>query len=110
MREEVEAGIELGPRGSIAKLAGALTNLRINELVSDIAGASHEQAAGIGQVNTALTQMDHVTQQNAALVEQAAAAAASLEAQAQRLQSVVSAFRLPVQVPAAGQAYAALAA
>lgn len=38
MREEIEAGIELGPRGSIAKLAGALTNLRINELVSDIAG------------------------------------------------------------------------
>ncbi|MBO9329690.1 HAMP domain-containing protein [Achromobacter xylosoxidans] len=83
---------------------------RLTVLVSDIAGASHEQAAGIGQVNTALTQMDHVTQQNAALVEQAAAAAASLEAQAQRLQSAVSAFRLPVQVPAAGQAYAALAA
>lgn len=64
-------------------------------LVGDIATASHEQVTGIDQVNTAVTQMDQVTQQNAALVEQAAAAAASLEAQAQRLQHSVSIFRLP---------------
>jgi methyl-accepting chemotaxis protein len=66
-------------------------------LVNDIASASHEQVTGIDQVNTAVTQMDQVTQQNAALVEEAAAAASSLEAQAQRLQSAVSAFRLPAQ-------------
>ena len=63
-------------------------------LVADIAAASQEQVTGIDQVNTAVTQMDHVTQQNAALV---AAAASSLETQAQRLQSAVSAFRLPSQ-------------
>mgnify|MGYP001128584262 CR=1 FL=1 len=68
---------------------------RLTTLVSDIASASHEQVTGIGQVNTAVTQMDQVTQQNAALVEQAAAAASSLESQAQRLQQSVSAFRLP---------------
>ena len=59
---------------------------------------------GIDQVNTAVTQMDQVTQQNAALVEQAAAAASSLETQAQRLQAAVSAFRLPAQGQDAAQA------
>ncbi|CUJ24095.1 methyl-accepting chemotaxis protein [Achromobacter sp. 2789STDY5608621] len=68
---------------------------RLTTLVGDIASASHEQVTGIDQVNTAVTQMDQVTQQNAALVEQAAAAAASLESQAQRLQQSVSTFRLP---------------
>lgn len=68
---------------------------RLTLLVNDIASASHEQVTGIDQVNTAVNQMDQVTQQNAALVEEAAAAASSLETQAQRLQSAVSAFRLP---------------
>ncbi|WP_454688411.1 methyl-accepting chemotaxis protein [Achromobacter aloeverae] len=67
---------------------------RLATLVGEIATASHEQAAGIEQVNTALTQMDQVTQQNAALVEQAAAAASALETQAQRLQNAVALFRL----------------
>ncbi|WP_313369306.1 methyl-accepting chemotaxis protein [Achromobacter animicus] len=70
---------------------------RLTMLVNDIATASNEQVTGIDQVNTAVTQMDQVTQQNAALVEEAAAAASSLETQAQRLQSAVSAFRLPAQ-------------
>ena len=67
-------------------------------LVHEISAASGEQVTGIGQVNTAVTQIDQVTQQNAALVEQAAAAAASLESQAQRLQGSVSLFRLPTQL------------
>ncbi len=71
---------------------------RLTMLVNDIATASQEQVTGIDQVNTAVTQMDHVTQQNAALVEEAAAAATSLEMQAQRLQGAVSAFRLPMQI------------
>ncbi|MNQ60966.1 Methyl-accepting chemotaxis protein II [compost metagenome] len=68
---------------------------RLTLLVNDIATASNEQVTGIDQVNTAVNQMDQVTQQNAALVEEAAAAASSLETQAQRLQGAVSAFRLP---------------
>ncbi len=80
---------------------------RLSMLVGEIATASHEQAAGIEQVNLAMSQMDQVTQQNAALVEQAAAAAGSLEAQAQHLRQAVAIFRLneeaalaaPAQLP-----------
>ncbi len=67
---------------------------KLSSLVGEIATASHEQAAGIEQVNRAMAQMDQVTQQNAALVEQAAAAAGSLESQAQHLNQAVAIFRL----------------
>jgi methyl-accepting chemotaxis protein len=56
--------------------------------------ASQEQTSGIEQINQAITQMDQVTQQNAALVEEAAAAAASLQEQASGLSQVVSVFKL----------------
>ncbi|MEO5660591.1 MAG: methyl-accepting chemotaxis protein, partial [Polaromonas sp.] len=56
--------------------------------------ASQEQTQGIEQINQAITQMDQVTQQNAALVEEAAAAAASLQEQASGLSQVVSVFKL----------------
>ena len=59
-----------------------------------ISQASEEQSAGIDQVNTAIAQMDQVTQQNAALVEQAAAAAGALEDQASGLTRLVGAFKL----------------
>src|SRR5690606_42121579 len=57
---------------------------RVSEIIKEIAAASHEQSSGIEQVNPAVSQMDEVTQQNAALVEQAAAAAGSLQGQARR--------------------------
>ncbi|MDM0236318.1 methyl-accepting chemotaxis protein, partial [Variovorax sp. J2R1-6] len=60
----------------------------------EISAASHEQTQGIEQINQAITQMDQVTQQNAALVEEAAAAAASLQDQAGSLSQVVSVFTL----------------
>src|SRR5690606_17451658 len=60
-----------------------------------------EQASGIEQVNQAITQMDEVTQQNAALVEEAAAAAESMQDQAARLTSVVATFRLNAAAHAA---------
>lgn len=66
----------------------------VTDLMSEISAASHEQSQGIDQVNQAVTQMDQVTQQNAALVEEAAAAAASLEDQAARLAQSVSVFKL----------------
>jgi len=59
-----------------------------------ITAASTEQSAGIEQVNLAITQMDEVTQQNAALVEEAAAAAESLEEQAQNLAGTVATFKV----------------
>ena len=67
---------------------------RVSELVGEISNASTEQATGIGQVGSAVAQLDQVTQQNAALVEESAAAAESLRAQATRLTEVVSVFRL----------------
>jgi methyl-accepting chemotaxis protein len=62
--------------------------------MAGIAAASQEQSSGINQVNHAVTQMDEVTQQNAALVEEAAAAAEALEEQAQTLAETVAQFRL----------------
>ncbi|SOZ70621.1 chemotaxis sensory transducer protein [Cupriavidus taiwanensis] len=67
---------------------------RVTDIMGEISAASAEQSSGIEQVNQAVTQMDTVTQQNAALVEEAAAAAGSLEEQAQRLKEAVATFRL----------------
>ena len=67
---------------------------RVADIISEIASASAEQSTGINQVNIALISMDEVTQQNAALVEEAAAAAESLVEQAESLIDTVSAFRL----------------
>jgi methyl-accepting chemotaxis protein len=67
---------------------------RVSDMIGEISSASNEQSEGIGHVNAAVTELDQMTQQNAALVEQSAAAAESLREQAQRLAQVVSAFRL----------------
>ena len=67
---------------------------RVADMVADISVASSEQNAGIQDINQAITHMDQVTQQNAALVEQAAAAAGSLQEQARSLTQAVSRFRL----------------
>ena len=67
---------------------------RVTDIMAEIEAASREQTQGIEQINQAITQMDQVTQQNAALVEEAAAAAASLQEQASGLSQVVSVFRL----------------
>ncbi|WP_230851075.1 methyl-accepting chemotaxis protein, partial [Ralstonia solanacearum] len=63
---------------------------RVTDIMSEISAASDEQSSGIEQVNQAVNQMDEVTQQNAALVEEAAAAALSLEEQAQLLRDAVA--------------------
>ena len=67
---------------------------KVTDIVSEIAAASSEQASGIEQVNTAITQMDDMTQQNAALVEEAAAASKSMEEQASALSKQMEFFRL----------------
>ncbi len=67
---------------------------RVTDIMGEIAAASAEQSSGIDQINNAVTQMDQVTQQNAALVEEAAAAAESLEDQAQELTVAVSVFKI----------------
>lgn len=77
---------------------------RVTDIMSEIAAASDEQSRGIQQVSQAVTEMDNVTQQNASLVEEASAAAASLEDQAGKLTQAVAAFRLQDTPATAGVA------
>ena len=72
---------------------------RVNDIMSEITSASKEQRIGIDQVNEAIAQMDQVTQENAALVEEAAAAAASLREQADTLASAAAGFKLAADAP-----------
>ena len=67
---------------------------RVTDIIGEITAAASEQSDGIGQVNVAVTQLDQMTQQNAALVEESAAAAESLKDQAVRLAQVVGTFRI----------------
>jgi methyl-accepting chemotaxis protein len=86
--------------GSLAAEAGQTMNEallaagRVSTLIDEISSASGEQARGIGQIGAAVTQLDEMTQQNAALVEQSAAAAESLKQQAAGLNGLVALFRL----------------
>ncbi|WP_374520079.1 methyl-accepting chemotaxis protein [Undibacterium squillarum] len=74
---------------------------RVADIMSEITCASQEQSAGIEQVNLAVTQMDEMTQQNAALVEEAAAAAESMRDQAEKLTQLVGQFRIGQAQPQA---------
>src|SRR5688572_29478041 len=67
---------------------------RVTDIMGEITAASQEQSSGIEQVNQTVTQMDQVTQQNAALVEEAAASAKALEDQAEGLSKSIAAFKL----------------
>ncbi|MEM0671626.1 MULTISPECIES: methyl-accepting chemotaxis protein [Dickeya] len=78
---------------SMDDILKSVTN--VTDIMGEIASASSEQSKGISQVGTAITQMDSVTQQNAALVEQSSATSSSLEEQAHQLNEIVSVFKLP---------------
>jgi methyl-accepting chemotaxis protein len=67
---------------------------RVSDIIGEITAAASEQNDGIGQINVAVSQLDQMTQQNAALVEESAAAAESLREQAQRLAGVVGTFKV----------------
>ena len=77
---------------------------RVSDIMSEISAASGEQSAGVGQVAEAVTEMDQVTQQNAALVEESAAAASSLKTQAEQLVQAVTLFKLQPQIDERAQA------
>jgi methyl-accepting chemotaxis protein len=100
--EQVEQGGKLVQQAGAAMTEVVDTVRSVTDIVSEISAASAEQSTGIDEINRAITQMDEVTQQNAALVEEAAAASQSLQEQAGKLSSVVGAFKL-----AQGQANAA---
>jgi methyl-accepting chemotaxis protein-1 (serine sensor receptor) len=92
--ERVQSGTSLVDEAgrTMAEIIGAVQ--RVTDIMGEIAAASEEQSSGIEQVARAVTQMDEVTQQNAALVEEAAAAAQSLEDQAAKLRQAVSVFQV----------------
>lgn len=80
---------------TMKEIVAAVT--RVTDIMGEIASASDEQSRGIEQVSLAVSQMDSVTQQNAALVQESATAAAALEDQAEQLRQAVAAFRLNAQ-------------
>jgi methyl-accepting chemotaxis protein len=91
---EVEAGSAL-VQDAGRTMADVVASVRqVSDIVAEITAASAEQSTGIGHVNQAIVQMDGTTQQNAALVEEAAAAADSLHQQAELLVALVGEFRL----------------
>ncbi len=98
--EKVTVGTELVDKAGKTMEDVVNSVKRVTDIMGEITAASTEQSQGIEQVNTAITQMDDVTQQNAALVEQAAAAAESMEEQAQGLARMISTFKLPGETQA----------
>ena len=105
--EQVEEGTLLvrSSRATMAEIVSSVSH--VTAVTSHISTAAAEQSAGIADINQAINHLDHSTQQNAALVEEAAAAAGSLQQEARRLASLVGSFRLtgePSDAPAAAPA------
>jgi methyl-accepting chemotaxis protein len=100
---KVEAGTKLVDSAGRTMVETVESVRKVRDLIAEIAAASQEQSAGIGQVNTAVAQMEQVVQQNASLVEQASAAAESMKEQASALLNAVSRFRLAEHAAVAPQ-------
>lgn len=92
--EKVNAGGKLVNEAGVTIANIVQSTTRVTEIMSEIASATIDQTMGIEQINSAISQMDEVTQQNAALVEEAAAAAGSMREQAAALSDVVNIFKL----------------
>ena len=91
---EVDQGARLVDQAG-ATMSGIVGSVRrVTDIIGEITAATDEQSAGIGQINAAINQMDQVTQQNAALVEEAAAASNAMHEQAGQLLQAVSVFKL----------------
>ncbi len=92
--ERVEAGTELVSDAGQTMGEIVASVQRVSDIIAEISAAAGEQSSGIASINTSVNQLDQMTQQNAALVEQSAAAAQSLREQAQKLGALMSRFRL----------------
>jgi len=92
--DRVEQGTVLVDRAGSTMQEVVTSIRRVTDIVGEISSASMEQNAGVGQVSEAVSQMDQATQQNAALVEESAAAASALRVQAEQLVQAVAVFRL----------------
>jgi len=92
--DRVEAGAQLVQQAGSSMSHIVASVQRVSDIIGEITVAAGEQSQGIGEVNTAVVQLDQMTQQNAALVEESSAAAESLRDQAVKLADVVNTFRL----------------
>jgi methyl-accepting chemotaxis protein len=101
--DQVNAGTKLVQQAGTTISEVVASVARVTDIMAEITAASREQSTGIDQVNEAVAQMDRVTQQNAALVEEAAAAAGSMQEEADRLAQVAGRFRLGNETPRAAQ-------
>jgi methyl-accepting chemotaxis protein len=92
--DQVQSGTKLVNQAGVTmeEIVGSVR--RVTDIIGEIASATDEQRSGIGQINQAIAQMDQVTQQNASLVEEAAAASEAMQQQAQELTRVVSVFKV----------------
>ncbi|GAB0116283.1 methyl-accepting chemotaxis protein [Acidisoma sp. 7E03] len=100
--QQVEVGVRLvGETGEVLNMIAEQVT-KLNSLIADIAASAQEQATGLQEVNTAVNQMDQVTQQNAAMVEETSAAAVNLDREANALHSLVSTFVLGPEQGEAG--------
>jgi methyl-accepting chemotaxis protein len=102
--DKVQAGTKLVDAAGQTMEEIVTSVKKVSDLIAEIAAASAEQSSGIGQVNTAVTQMDQVVQQNASLVEEATAATESMKEQAAALLQLVSRFKLGQEQGGEGEA------
>jgi methyl-accepting chemotaxis protein len=100
---KVDAGATLVAQAGTTMNEIVASVQRVTDIMGEITAASTEQTAGIDEINRAVAQMDSVTQQNAALVEEAAAASESMQDQAAELARLVSAFKVGTAQTAAGE-------
>ena len=96
--ERVEQGAALVDEAGATMTEVVSSIHKVTDIMGEIRAASHEQSQGVAQMTEAITHMDHATQQNAALVEESAAAASNLQLQAQRLVQAVAVFQLDGQL------------
>jgi methyl-accepting chemotaxis protein len=100
--DKVEAGTRLVADAGSTMNEIVASVQRVTDIIGEISAASGEQSGGLGQINAAVADLDRMTQQNAALVEEGAAAAESLHEQASKLATVVGSFQLGSTTPATG--------
>jgi methyl-accepting chemotaxis protein len=98
--DKVESGTKLVQDAGDAMQQIVSGVQRVTDIIGEISAAANEQSGGIGVVNQSVVELDQMTQQNAALVEESAAAAASMREQAARLAQTVSTFRMDANMPA----------
>ena len=93
--DQVESGTAVVRKAGVTMQDIVASSQRVDQLLADVAHGAREQSLGVGQIGQAVQELDHMTQQNAAMVEETAAAAAAMKEQAQALADEVARFKMP---------------